>query len=262
MVLQQKLLSLQKDELVVKKLNNFLNSQTAVSEAIGFILTLGVVILASGLVYANGLPILQQSMDTSHFMEMQESFSLLGQNINEVAYERAPVRNTELKIIGGAMSIRHDSLMQINVNGSINTFELGSVEYFLDHQITAYENGAVWTKYRNNDTVIVVKPHINYANVTTIPVIELLGTHTKAGEGSARIRAQRSDSSTIYFINATGHNSTITVQSTFYKGWERYFEDNLGADNIVVDNTNRTVSGNITTDYIYIDFNRLNMEIY
>ncbi|MCG7849604.1 MAG: hypothetical protein MIO93_10560 [ANME-2 cluster archaeon] len=243
-------------------MKNLLNSESAVSEAIGFILTLAVVILASGLVYANGLPILQQSMDTSHFMEMQESFGLLGQNINEVAYERAPVRNTELKIIGGAMSIQHDSYMQIDVNGSINTFEMGSVEYFVDHQITAYENGAIWTKYRNNDTIMVVKPHINYANVTTIPVVELLGTYNKAGEGSARIRASRSDSSSIYFINATGHNTTITVQSTFYRGWERYFEDNLGADDIVVNQTNRTVSGNITTEYIYVDFNRIDMEIY
>jgi len=246
----------------MNKLNNFVNSQTAVSEAIGFILTLSVVILASGLVYANGLPILQQSMETSHFMEMQESFGLLGQNINEVAYERAPVRNTELKIIGGAMSIQHDSIMQIDINGSINTFEMGSVEYFMDHQITAYENGAIWTKYRNNDTIMVVKPHINYANVTTIPVVELSGTYTKAGEGSARIRAKLSDSSSVYFINATGQNTTISVQSTFYRGWERYFEDNLGADDIVVDHTNQTVSGNITTEYIYMDVNRLDMEIY
>jgi len=256
------LLSIRFHKRVVNKLNNFANSQTAVSEAIGFILTLAVVILASGLVYANGLPILQQSMDTSHFMEMQESFSLLGQNINEVAYERAPVRNTELKIIGGAMSIQHDSSIQITVNGTSIRFEMGSVEYFVDHQITAYENGAIWTKYKNNDTIIVVKPHINYANVTTIPVVELLGTYTKAGEGSARIRAKHSDSSSIYFINATGHTTTITVQSTFYRGWERYFEDILGADNIVVDPTNRTVSGDITTEYIYVDFNRIDMEIY
>jgi hypothetical protein len=243
-------------------LNTIIHSESAVSEAVGFILTLGIVIIASGLVYANALPILQQSMDTSHFMEMQESFNLLGQNINEVVYERAPVRNTELKIIGGAMSIQHDSTMQIVVNETIYPFEMGSVEYFLDHQINAYENGAVWTKYRNNDTVMVVKPHINYGNVTTIPVVELTGTYTKAGEGSARIRARRSDSSSIYFINATGYNTTITVQSTFYKGWEIFFRNNLGANDIVVDHTNRTVSGNITTDYIYMDVNRLNMEIY
>ncbi len=243
-------------------MKNLINSQTAVSEAIGFILTLAVVILASGLVYASGIPILQYSMDRSHFMEMQESFSLLGQNINEVAYERAPVRNTELKIIGGAMSIQHDSLIQIVVNGTIYTYNMGSVEYFLDHQITAYENGAVWTKYRNNDTIMLVKPHINYANVTTIPVVELLGTYTKAGEGTARIRAVRSESSSIYFINATGHNTTIIIKSNFYRAWKRYFEDNLGADDVIMDDTNRTVSGNITTEYIYMDVNRLNMEIY
>ncbi|MCL7413553.1 MAG: hypothetical protein M8353_08065 [ANME-2 cluster archaeon] len=243
-------------------MEKLIHSQTAVSEAVGFILTLAVVILASGMVYASGFPIIQHSMDVSHFMEMQESFGLLGQNINEVVYERAPVRNTELKIIGGAMSIQHDSSMQIIVNESRYTYNMGSVEYFLDHQITAYENGAVWTKYSNNDTIMILKPQINYANITTIPLVELLGEGSKAGEGSARIRAERSDSSSTYFINATGQNTTIIVQSNFYRAWKRYFEDNLGADEVTVDSTNRTVTGNLTASYIYIDVNRINMEIY
>ena len=243
-------------------MKNLIKSQTAVSEAVGFILTLAIVILASGMVYASGLPILQHSMDVSHFMEMQESFSLLGQNINEVVYERAPVRSTELKIIGGAMSIQHDSSIQVVVNETLYTYNMGSVEYFQDHQITAYENGAVWTKYSNNDTIMIVKPLINYGNVTTIPVVELLGDASKAGEGTARIRAARSDSSSTYFINATDQNTTIIVQSNFYRAWKRYFEDNLGADEVIVDDTNRTVTGNLTTSYIYMDINRIDMEIY
>ncbi|MDF1557504.1 MAG: hypothetical protein P1P80_04910 [ANME-2 cluster archaeon] len=242
-------------------MKNFIKSQTAVSEAIGFILTLGVIILASGLVYAGGLPILEQSMTRSHFMEMEESFKVLGQNINEVVYERAPVRNSELKIMGGAMSIQHDSLMQVIVNDTTYTYNMGSVEYFRDHQVIAYENGGLFTKYKNNDTIVRAKPHINYGNVTTIPVVELLGTYTKAGEGTARIRASRSDSSSIYFINATGYNTTIIVQSNYYQAWKRFLENDVGAFDITMDHTNRTVSANITTSYIYMDINRLDMEI-
>ncbi|MCG7849602.1 MAG: hypothetical protein MIO93_10550 [ANME-2 cluster archaeon] len=75
-----------------------------------------------------------------------------------------------------------------------------------------------------------------------------MGTYTKAGEESARIWVKHSDSSSIYSINAMGQNTTIIVQSTFYRGWKSYFEDNLGADDIVVDHTNQSVSGNITTE--------------
>ena len=84
-------------------MKTLIHSETAVSEALGFILTLSIVLLASGIVYTNGLPMLQNSMRTSHFQEMEESFMLLGQNIDEVAYERAPIRCTELKIYQGSI---------------------------------------------------------------------------------------------------------------------------------------------------------------
>ena len=84
---------------------------------------------------------------------------LLGQNMNEVAYERAPIRTTELKIIQGSMSIQHDSYMQVVVNGTSVTYPMGSMEYYLDNQVIAYENGGIWTKYKNDDTIVRSKPN-------------------------------------------------------------------------------------------------------
>jgi hypothetical protein len=236
--------------------------ETAVSDALGFILTLGVVMLASGIVYTGALPILQDSMKSCHFQEMDESFMLVGQNINEVAYERAPIRNTELKILQGSMSIQHDSRMLITVNGTTQSFGLGSLEYYLDNQIIAYENGGIWVKYKNNDTLIRSKPHINYANVTTIPVVELVGTYSKGGEGTARIRAKRSDASSTYFFNTTGYTTTIAIKSNFYKGWESYLKNDVGANDITLDETNRTVSANLTASSVFVDINKLNVEIF
>ena len=244
------------------KLKDLIISETAVSEALGFILTLGILLMASGIVYFGGISILQNSMDASHFQEMEESFMLLGQNMNEVAYERAPIRTTELKIVQGSMSIQHDSHMRVVVNGTSVTYRMGSMEYYLDNQVIAYENGGIWTKYQNGDTIIRSKPNINHANITTIPIVELLGTYSKGGEGTVRIRATHSDSSSIYFINSTGYDATIIITSNYYKGWESYLEDDVGAKDIVVDDSNRTVTANLTASYIYIDANRLDMEIF
>jgi hypothetical protein len=244
------------------KLKNLTRSEMAVSEALGFILTLGILLIASGIVYLGGLPILQDAKDASNFQEMEESFMLLGKNMNEVAYERAPIRTTELKIVQGSMSIRHDSYMQLVVNDTSYTYYMGSLEYYLDDQVIAYENGGMWTKYKNDDTIIRSKPNINHANITTIPIVELLGTYSKGGEGTVRIRASHSDSSTIHFINSTGYNATIIITSNYYKGWKSYLEDDVGANDIVVDDSNRTVTANLTVSYIYIDANRLDMEIF
>ncbi len=243
-------------------MKNLTTSETAVSEALGFILTLGVLIIASSLVYLGGYPILQDSMKASHFQEMEESFMLLGQNMNEVAYERAPIRTTELKILQGSMSTQRDSYMQVVVNDTSVTYYMGSIEYYLDDQIIAYENGGIWTKYKNDVTIMRSKPNINHANITIIPIVELLGAYSKGGEGTVRIRASHSDSSSICFINSTGYDATIIITSNFYKGWETYLKDDVGAKDIVVDDSNQTVTANLTASYIYIDANRLDVEIF
>ncbi len=243
-------------------MKNLIISETAVSEALGFILTLGVLLIASGIVYLGGYPILQDSMKAAHLQEMEESFLLLGQNINEVAYERAPIRTTELKIVQGSMSIRHDSYMQVVVNDTSYTYYMGSLEYYLNDRVIAYENGGIWVKYQNGDTIMRSKPNINHADITTIPIVELLGTYSKGGDGTARIRAIHSDSSSIYFINSTGYNATIIITSNYYKSWESYLKDDVGANDIVVDDSNKTVTANLTASYIYIDANRLEMEIF
>jgi hypothetical protein len=160
------------------------------------------------------------------------------------------------------MSIQHDSRMLITVNGTTQSFGLGSLEYYLDNQIIAYENGGIWVKYKNNDTLIRSKPHINYANVTTIPVVELVGTYSKGGEGTARIRAKRSDASSTYFFNTTGYTTTIAIKSNFYKGWESYLKNDVGANDITLDETNRTVSANLTASSVFVDINKLNVEIF
>jgi len=95
-----------------------------------------------------------------------------------------------------------------------------------------------------------------------MPVVNLLKNYNEAEKGSARIRAKHSDYSSIYSLNATCQNTTIIIQSTLYRGWKRYFEDNLGADDIVIDNTNQLVSGKITTGYIYVEVNKFDMEVY
>lgn len=242
-------------------------SETAVSEAVGFILTLSIVLLASWIVYASAPNILQSSLKSSHFVEMEESFNLLAQNINEVAYERAPIRNTELKILDSSLSINHDSSIRVIVNGTIYTYNMGSLEYYLDGHTIAYENGGLWTKYDTNGSIMRSKPHLNYANVTTIPVVELLGSDSKSGEGIARIRVEYSDTSSIYFINATDNDSTVFdttvfITSSFYKGWATYLEDELEASDVTIYDSNQTVSAILTTSQIYVDVNRLQVEIF
>jgi hypothetical protein len=226
-------------------MNNFIKSESAVSEALGFSLTLGIVLVSTALVFYGGMPIVEQSQKTTHFIEMERSFIFLSQNIEKVARESAPVRNTELKIKGGTFRVSHDS--SITVGGDY-TYELGSIEYSYDDKTVAYENGGIFTKYPAGKVVMVSRPTFSLGNVTTIPAMELVGESDISGEGIIRINSIHSTSSIpLQFISPIAGNVSLVIKSSYYEGWAEYLnETKTNAIFIGFDHPNSSVNYNIT----------------
>ncbi|MCX9010353.1 MAG: hypothetical protein OIN66_04440 [Candidatus Methanoperedens sp.] len=232
-------------------MKNLIQSESAVSESISFVLTLGIVILSSALVYFGGAPILDKSEKTTHFQEMENSFSYLSENIDKVGSDRAPIRTTELKIKGGSLTVAHDSMITV---GGI-PYALGSVEYIYEGKTIAYENGGIWTKYPEGAVIMVSKPSFSTGNVTTIPALELIGDYLISGEGIMRINA-KTLSSSLLSINAVNGNVSVVINSSYYRGWAEYLED-IGAKDIAIDSANTTVSSNITTEVVNVDSSKI-----
>jgi len=240
-------------------MKRLINSESAVSESISFALTLGIIILSSALVYFAGVPIIEKSERTTHFQEMEKSFIFLSQNIDKVGYDRAPVRNTELKIKGGKFSVSYNS--SITINGT--TFpEIGSIEYIYDEKTVAYENGGIWTKYPNGEVIMFSNPAFSIGNVTTIPVFQLIGDYEIGGEGIVRINSihYSSNLSTIIPKNGNVTNVSIIIKSNFYKGWAEYLAK-TGARDVKQDNTNNSVSANITTSVVNVNKKMIQIQI-
>ncbi|VVB87815.1 Uncharacterised protein [uncultured archaeon] len=236
-------------------MKNFINSDSAVSESISFVLTLGIVIISSALVYFAGAPMLDKSEKNTHFQEMENSFSFLAENIDKVGSDRAPIRTTELKIKGGSMTIAHDSTITV---GDF-TYELGSVEYIYEGKTIAYEDGGIWTKYPDGAVVMVSRPSFSTGNVTTIPALELVGDYWVSGEGIVRINA-KTLSSSLYSIDADNGSVSVVINSSYYKGWAEYLND-IGAKNVTTDDASTTVSSNFTTDVVNVDNNQIITQI-
>lgn len=229
----------------------FIQSESAVSESVGFMLTLAIVLISSALVYYSGAPILDKSEKNAHFQEMENSFGYLSQNIDKVGYERAPIRITELKIMGGIMTIAHNSVITV---GGI-PYNLGSLEYIYEDKTLAYENTGIWIKYPNGAVIMVSKPSFSTGNITTIPAMELLGDYWTGGEGNIRINS-KIYSSSIKSVNAENGNVSVEINSSYYRGWEEYLEG-IGAKDIMVDDTNTTVKSNLTVNLVNIDSNQI-----
>lgn len=236
-------------------MKKLIKSDIAVSEAIGFIQTLAIVIISTAIVYYAGTPILDKAEKNAHFNEMEKGFIFLSANIDKVGFDRAPIRNTELKIMGGAMVVAHNSKITIGDT----SFALGSIEYIYNDKVIAYENGGIWIKHQGGEVTIVSQPRFSTGNLSTIPVMELLGDYWVAGEGGIRINSKLS-SSKLYPINGVNGTVSVNVNSSYYMGWKEYLES-IGAKDIETDDANTTVATNFTADMINVDHNQIMIKI-
>ena len=228
-------------------MKEFIKSESAVSEALGFILTLGIILLSSSIVYFAGSPIVDKSEKSTHFQEMEKGFIFLSANIDKVGFDSAPIRNTELKIKGGSLVVSRDSLMTV---GGV-AYNLGSIEYIFEGKSIAYENGGIWIKYPEGEVVMASEPPLSIGNVTTLPIFELMGDAFIGGEGIIRIHTKSYYSSLIP-VNPVNGNVSVVINSSYYKGWAEYLEG-AGASDISVDDANTTVSLNITANTVNLD---------
>lgn len=236
-------------------MKKFINSESAVSEAVSFILTLSIVIVSTAIVYFGGTPLLDKTEKNAHFQEMENSFLFLSENIEKVGYDRAPIRTTELAIKGGSMTVAHNSMITIGDD----SYSLGSIEYIFEDKTVAFENGGIWTKYPNGAVIIISKPYFSTGNITTIPALEFSGEYWVAGEGIVRINAKTLSSSMIP-VPAVNGTVPVMINSSYYKGWAEYLED-IGAKNITIDDANNTVSSNFTTKSVNVDSTNMQIEI-
>ena len=236
-------------------MRDLIKSERAASEALSFLLMLGILLASGAGIFIAGKPLIENSQRYIHFLEMDESFVLLAQNLDKVGYDRGPVRVTELKEKGGTISIVQGSIM--TVDGT--PFPMNSLEYTYENKTVAYENGGIWTKYPNGAVIVTGKPRITIGNVTAITIIELMGDDSIGGEGLFRVSAK------IYFskfipIMPSGSTVQLSIKSNYYSGWADYLAEE-GASDISLDHANQTVNANITVNTLNVNRNQVLVNI-
>src|SRR5665648_849475 len=221
------------------KKKSFPQSDTAVSEALGFIIILGIIMLSMSALWASSGPLIETLQTGTHFQEMANSFKIIHKNINRVVFDEAPSRISELIMKDGTMTISQGS--NFTINGT--TYSMGSIAYHLGENSVAYEGGGLWTKYKDN-SVMQYAPSISISNNTpVIIVVRTSGNTSIGGEGLVRISIS---STAATQIPSTTINTTVVVQSDYYKAWERYFIDTLGLSNATSDPETQTVTANFS----------------
>lgn len=197
-----------------------------VSEVVGYLLTFSVVVAIVAVVYSAGMPMIEQSKESTVYESMGTSFLALQSNMKKVAFGQSPLRTMKFNLIKGSISAKENA-GSITVNGQ--TIQFGNIEYTLGSRKIVYENGAVIQSTLGGN-IIISDPPIFYGddNDVFISVINASGTFS-AGGGIAEMQMRHENTTVIYSHNKSLSNVNITITSSYGDAWERYLRETFGS---------------------------------
>jgi hypothetical protein len=171
---------------------NTRSNESGVSEAIGFMLIFGMVIVGIGLVTLYGYPLLLKQQVGADEKIMEKNMIVLQNDVKSLAYKTVPFKETSLKIGGGSLTIYNSSAdspsSNISIDNSVvasylppftvNTrFTPGELRYeSLSSQTDiSLQNGAVVLRpHSESGSVMLAEPRWFFDTVTNTMVINLV----------------------------------------------------------------------------------------
>ncbi len=215
-------------------------NSSGVSETIGFIIILGIVMAGIGLVTLYGYPALLAAQHEANVKNMQKNMIVLQSDLKSLTSKYIPYQETVLQISGGTLLIEKDKSSGPVITIANDSFVIASIvpgqlRYISDDQSVniALENGAVHTRYWSSPTgsTMLAEPWWFYdpaSKTYVIQLISLTGTDDMARTGVGTVKMHLDDSPTLppYQISE-GEIITVTYKPNlpedYRVAWRNYF---------------------------------------
>ncbi len=220
--------------------NKLIQSDSAVSEVVGYTLVFGIVVLAIGLIYVTGIPALQSTKDATQFKSIEQGFMILNTDLSKVALDQSPVRTTKLGTAEGGMLASDPAACNISLkifesgNEQFNdTIELGRIEFVSGVGSISCENGAVITRY-GSGSFMTIKPRMFKSNQDPImfSLIKVNDSSRSASGGISQITISNPRFNESLFNTPEVYENgemEIKVDSEYADSWARFLSSEFGA---------------------------------
>jgi hypothetical protein len=179
--------------------------ESGVSEAIGFMLIFGMVIVGIGLVTLYGYPLLLKQQVGADEKIMEKNMIVLQNDVKSLAYKTVPFKETALKIGGGSLTVYNSSYstpsstIEINDNGNnpyIPPFTPGELRYesmSAQTDISLQDGAVVLRRHVEPGSVMLAEPRWFFDRTTNTIVINLIKITSdtivsKEGIGTVQMR--------------------------------------------------------------------------
>lgn len=227
------------------------SSSAGVSETIGFVIVMSIIFLSIGMVYANAIPVLEDTQEAEHISNSQKTFNTLQNNLNEVVERDVPRRGTEIRLYESTVTADEQTFW-MNVSNEtspapsdfVRNRTSSNIMYKHEGERIIYENGAIIRSSRNrNGSGMIKEPdwtvRESNGDVTVlIRYMRVISSGTISGDGTVLIRAR--DFGRRNPIEEELRNKkemTIRIKSEHAGAWERYFEELAEVDSGITVNT-------------------------
>ncbi len=233
-----------------------IRSEKAVSEVIGMVMILSIMMLVIGAIMLVAVPMIESGKERARMDVAANSFLSLQNDIEEVvrgpiwvvdpknvtdATGLGPSRMTEFELMDGTLTVL-PNMTDINyyiTNTTIFkiTIPPSNISFNANEETIIFENGAVIRKYEGGLPLMLSNPLINiYDNgagliVVSIHAISINGTLSSTGgdgKGWAEIRL-RNYNQTIEPEGSTGNSNrtSIIIYSKYPEAWKNFFDEKL-----------------------------------
>lgn len=227
------------------------NDGRALSDALGYALTLSVVIVTVLGVATVGFDQLAEFQTSEQITNSERAFRLIEQSFDQIQQSQAETRRSEINLHRGSLRLVEpppgSSQVTVTVEGTgvSRTVPLNVLQYDIDDTVIGYESGAVFYSDENNNDVLEDGPEMYCRERGNAPGRAIISTVTINGNnnslyqgGVIGITGKRNESRLLFPRNRTGADSldetldpsndvTVRVQidSRFDEAWEQYFLD-------------------------------------
>lgn len=179
-------------------------NERAVSEAIGFIIILGIVMSGIGLVTLYGYPVLVKEQSNTDVRNMERAMIVIQNDMKSLCFKNVPYKETALQVSGGTLEVINssdsNSMFKITTGNTLKVeFSPGALTYRSDRgtEVITLENGAVIRRQEDAaGSAMLAEPRWFYDNSTGTFVIYLMNITTDermAKSGVATVRMSLED---------------------------------------------------------------------
>ncbi|TQD28252.1 hypothetical protein [Methanolobus vulcani] len=287
-------------------MKNIWKSNMAVSSVIGISIILTITLLSIGLMILYTAPIISETQDMAKTQKIEQAFTVLDSRTSKASLGESPLQTTSVSLMGENIEVYgnndsyNESRMEIvflnssspwytnfysehEVWGAWENYEnnysdfaglnasMGSVRYYLDDRVIAYEGGGVWSRYPDGGTIMTSPPEFHYNGETlTLPIVKVIGNDSVTGSSNVDIAIKSSNTPVILYPNTSTNANFINpivankiliyINSDFYDGWAKYAET-LTSTTATLDHENNTTIIEMDTEPEMGTFPMMDFEI-